>query len=418
MISAVTLSRVGWPGVRALAGVFLLALVVRLLVAGLTVGLDTPAVWEPASDSRIHLQIVESLLSGKGYSQDGIPVATTPPLYVLFLAGLYGAGATPGVVRGLQALLGAAACLLVYLVGRKMFDGQVALLAALLLAVHPAYSYVAGLHLTENAFLPLLLLALLCAARLSPRPSAREAVVLGAAAGLGSLARAAFLGFLPLLLAWIVLRHGPRWAGAYRTAVLVFLGFAAVLAPWTLRNALVLRAFVPVQSNGALVFWAGNNPHADGGLVWPTSRTWTGPKPPDDGRYGWRDLTVAQENAVYFREALRWIRENPGDYLRLLGKKLARLYGFTRATDGTALDAPVAAQAFQLGLYGFAAAGACLPAARRGPAPLLFLLFAFTNATALVFSGASRYALPMVPSLVLWAALAVREVHRFAFGRA
>jgi len=418
MISTVTLSRVGRSGFGAVAGIFFLAVAVRLLVAGFVLGLDTPATGEPSSDSRIHMHIVENLLSGKGYAQDGAPVATTPPLYVLFLAGVYGLGATPATVRVVQAVLGAAACLLLYVIGRKMFDDQVALLAALLLSVHPAYTYVAGLHLTENAFLPLLLLALLCAVTLGSRPSAREALMLGAAAGLGSLARAAFLGFLPFLLVWVLLRDGPRSVSAYRTVALVVLGFAAVLAPWTVRNALVLRAFVPVQSNGALVFWAGNNPHADGGLVWPTRKTWTGPKPPDDGRYGWRDLTVAEENATYFREALRWIRENPPAYLRLLAKKLVRLYGFTRATDEAPLGAPVAAQAFQLALYGFAAAGACLPAARRGSALLLFFLFAFTNATALVFAGASRYALSMVPSLVLWAALALREAHRFAFGRA
>jgi hypothetical protein len=47
---------------------------------------------------------------------------------------------------------------------------------------------------------------------------------------------------------------------------------------------------------------------------------------------------------------------------------------------------------------------------------LLGGLVVFTNLMALTFSGASRYALPMVPSLGLFAGFAARNAWRWAEG--
>lgn len=400
-----------WPA--SLGVVAVLAVAVRLGVAAAAVGMETPAAAEPASDSRIHAALIQSLLDGRGFALDGQPVATTPPLYVFSLAGAYALGATPAAVRVLQAFLGAGSCLLLYVVGRRLFDPSTALLASGLLAVHPAASYLAGLHLTENLFLPLMLLLVLQTDQVASGPTSSRALALGALLGLAALTRAVFLLFAPFLLLWALWTWGARSWTAYRVLALAGLGSAVVLLPWTVRNAVVLRTLAPVQSNGPLVFWAANNPHADGGLIWPTRRTWTGLRPPDDGHYGWRDLSIAEENRLYLREAIRWIRDHPGDYVRLLGRKILRLYGFSRSTDGAPLHVPVPVQVFYGALYGLAAAGAWL-SWRRQRAIILILLFAFTNLAALLFAGSARYALPMVPSLALWAGFALSNMRRWA----
>ncbi len=406
-----------WAGsFAAPVGIFFAALLVRLAVVSFTVGWPTSAFAEPASDSRIHMTLAQNLLEGRGYALDGEPVASTPPLYVFFLAALYATFGSPVWVRAVQVLLGAVSCLVLYAAGRRVFDEPTALLGAALLAAHPAAAYLAGLHLTENLFLLLLLLGILQAYRLADRPSPRRALGLGILVGLGVLTRAVYLGFLPFLLLWFAIRWGVRNMRSYQLLGLVGLGCVLALLPWTVRNTLVLRAFVPVQSNGAMVFWAGNNPHADGGLVWPTRKTWTGNRPPDDGHYGWRDLSVAEENALYLKEALRWIEEHPKDYLRLLGRKLARLYGFSRAVDEGELRVPLAVAAYQVLLYLAAAAGWVLALWQRKAVGLLGWLVVFTNLMALLFSGASRYALPMVPSLVLLGAFGVRNAWRWAEG--
>src|SRR5579885_1277044 len=96
-----------------------LALCVRLAVIAGTIGLDTPAALEPAADSRIHIALVHSLLSGHGFSLAGVPTAITPPLYVYVLAGVYWLTGDPAAVRILQAILGALGCIVIYDIGRR-----------------------------------------------------------------------------------------------------------------------------------------------------------------------------------------------------------------------------------------------------------------------------------------------------------
>jgi hypothetical protein len=126
--------------------------------------------------------------------------------------------------------------------------------------------------------------------------------------------------------------------------------------------------------------------------------------------YGWRGLTVAQDNKKYMRTAIVWIREHPGDYLGLLARKLVRLYGFTRAEDARTLQVPPAVVLFHVLFLTAAAAGALLVIRHWRRCFLLLALIIFTNVTALLFSGGTRYTIPMIPSLALFAAVALVTV--------
>lgn len=385
---------------KSLLVICVLAAVVRLAAAGVVVGLDTPAAQEPAADSRLHVALAESMLAGRGFAVNGAPTAVTPPLYVAFIAGIYALFGSPAAVRVVQALLGALACLLTYAIARRLLDARAALWAAAAMAVFPHAVYVSALHLTENLFLIALLLVVLQAARTAAVPSAANALGLGVLAALAALTRSIFLAFIPLLLIWAVCVWGVRGRTAWRVFAAIGVGAAVALGPWTVRNAVVLGAAVPVQSNGGMVFWAGNNPLSNGGLVWPDDLTWTAGPPPDDGFHGWQALSIAQENRLFVRTAWGWIREHPGEFASLLPRKLARLYGLAQA-DGDAVGAPWPAAVLYGVMLGAAAAGALLCRRAWRQLSMLLLLIVFTNLTTLVFSGASRYLIPMVPALAV-----------------
>ncbi len=409
-----------WQGLEArllLATIFLFAFLVRVVVIAGTVGFHTVAAAEPTSDSRIHIALVENLLGGRGYGFDE-PTGITPPLYIFFLAALYRLFDSPAAVRLVQTAMAAGGCVLLYAIGRRLFTHTTALAAAGLLSVYPLAAYLAGLHLTENLFLLLVLAAMWQALRVEERPTVWSAVGLGALAGLAALTRAVFLAFLPFLVLWAMIVWGARARRAYAVAATVVLTALAVISPWTVRNYLVFNTFVPVQSNGGMVFWAGNNPNADGGMVWPTARTWTATRPPNDGWYGWRDLTLAEENSLYMRTALAWIAENPGAYLQLLVRKLVRLYGVTRAADDHSLHVPLVVWAVQVGFLLAAVAGLFMTFGSWKRLALPLLLVVFVNITTLLFSGATRYAVPMLPSLALFAGFtATAAWDRLAKGR-
>ena len=398
-----------WTGVEerlVLSAIFLLALLVRLVVVGGTIGFHTSALAEGTSDSRIHIALVQSLLNGRGYSLDG-PTAITPPLYILFLASLYRLFDGPAAVRLVQIVLGAAGCVVLYAIGRRVFDQTTGLLAAGLLSLNPLVVYLAGLHLTESLFLFLVLLLIWQSLRVADQPTAIQAVGLGGLLGLAMLVRAIFVAFLPFVFVWAVSVWGIRTSHAYRVFAVALVSAMVVIMPWTVRNYLVLGAVVPVQSNGGMVFWASNNPRSDGGIVLPTRETWTATRPPDDNMYGWRDLTPTEENRLYVRTALSWIREHPRDYMRLLVRKFLRLYGFTRAAEGQEVIVPAAVQVFHAGFLAAALAGLLLTIRRWRTLALLLVLIVFTNLTTLLFGGATRYTIPMIPSLALLAATAL-----------
>ncbi len=396
------------PSLRILPwAIFVFALIVRLAVIAGTIGFSTPAVSEPASDSRVHMALVHSLLDGHGFRYYGAPTAMTPPLYIFFLAGLYGLFGHPGMVRVVQTTIGAMSCVLLYATGRRMFDPATGLVAAALLSLSPLAAYIAGLHLTENLFLPLLLLILLLSTYVMERPTLITAAGLGTLIGLAGLTRAAFIAFLPFILVWTISLWGIRNPLSYRIFGLAALTASLVLTPWTIRNYLALGAVVPVVGTAGAAFWEGNNPHAEGGSLLPTRETWSVGDPPDYGLYGWRSLGVAASNQRFVQIALAWIREHPQEYLGLLAKKLVRLYEFTRAGDTRNLQVPPIVMLFHLLFLVSAAAGILLTIRQWRRFSLLLSLIIFTNVLAMLFVGGTRYTIPMIPSLALFASVAL-----------
>jgi 4-amino-4-deoxy-L-arabinose transferase-like glycosyltransferase len=402
--------REDWEGPLVLWAIFLFALLVRVLVISGTIGFQAPAAAEPAADSRIHIALVQNLLGGRGFALNG-PTAMTPPLYIFFLAGIYRLFDSPATVRLVQAALGAAGCVLAYLIGRRIAGPATGLVAAMVLSLHPLTAYLAGLHLTENLFLFLVLLMILLSLHVAERPTPAATAGLGVVVGLAVLTRAVFLAFLPFLLAWTLSVWGARNTLTYRVFGLIVVTALAVILPWTIRNYVVLGTLVPVQSNGGMVFWAGNNPLSEGGVVLPTPRTWTEGPPPDDDKYGWRSLTVGETNQRYVHAALTWIWNHPRDYARLLMHKLTHLYGLSRAVDERESSVPAKAEpilvAYHVAFLALALGGLGVTYRQWRTLSLLLALIVFTNLTALLFGGSARYTIPMLPSLSLLAAVAV-----------
>lgn len=147
--------------------------------------------------------------------------AVASPLYPLFLRGLVAAGLAP---RYVQALLGAASCVLVALIGRALWGPGTGLIAALALALYGPAIYFTGALLPPAlaVFLGLALLATLLGADRGGKASWGAGLLLG----LCLLAAPQVALFAPAALAWLWLggRRQAGWACA--------LGTAGALALW------------------------------------------------------------------------------------------------------------------------------------------------------------------------------------------
>ena len=167
-----------------------------------------------------------------------------PPLFPLAEALAFralGVGVWPA--RLVAVLCGAATLLLTYALGRRLFGGGVAALAAwLLIGLRLAYEHDAsGVPLLDLARIarydmavpPLVLAALLCLVWAEQRGAGWRYVLSGALAGLAALAHL-YGGFvLPIMGALLLWRGGPDLVRR-PTPYLLALGCALALLPWAL----------------------------------------------------------------------------------------------------------------------------------------------------------------------------------------
>jgi len=292
-----------------------------------------------------------------------------PPLYPLFLGSIYAlAGPNPLAPLVVQAVLGAASCLLVHGIARELFaDRRVALVAAFVCAAYGTLIYFDAQLLSGSldVFLQLLILRLLLVA--SRRPSLVWWLAAGACVGLSAINRGGVLLLLPFVLIW--LWRLPAWRpgaaaepphqlrhrlSARALALLLPVGLAILPVAWhniryeqgnAPQNATeMLRRvtsgeFVALASNSGLNFYLGNHrvlrdanrlDHPDHFAVYDRVRN----EPASKG------LTSASAaNAYLVRETLRHIREWPREWLALMGIKLAELVNGTEIPRNTSLYA-------------------------------------------------------------------------------
>ena len=254
--------------------------------------------------------IATNLLEGNGYRNTGGEVPVLPPVYPTFLAATYKLTAHSfTAVRIAQAVLGAATCAVVYLIGRRAFNAGTGLVAALLMAVYPWFIYYNRLLITETLFIFLLSLAVLAMLWAAEKPVLRNLALAGALLALSNLTHSTALLLPPLFAAWLIVALGLR-QGA-RPAAVFLAAFVLALVPWTARNFIQYDQLIPVAAHGGTSLYVANNPNAI----------------PDQYHYSrLRDYVQAdmdevegkpflEKDRILRDKAIRYIRDNPRTFV-------------------------------------------------------------------------------------------------------
>lgn len=216
-------------------------------------------------DSQEYVQGALNLLDGTFSTGDKW---LRPPLYPLFLAATFvivGVDMTGAMF--LQALVTGIGTLAFGALGYAIFERwNVAFLSMLIAALFIPLAAYGSVLFAEALFVVLITasFALILRSLAQERPTS-TALLGGVLFGLATLTRAVGLFFLPLLVVGIVLDSWLRGRDTQsqllgvglRHGALVVLATVLTIAPWTLRNALVLDRFIPVDTNGGVSFWYG-----------------------------------------------------------------------------------------------------------------------------------------------------------------
>jgi 4-amino-4-deoxy-L-arabinose transferase-like glycosyltransferase len=355
--------------------------------------------------------LARSLLDGRGYSFAKNWYPFTPPntptahwsfLYPLYLAGTYAiTGYHPLTARLLQGAVGGALlCFLVYKIGRRAADENTGLVAAGLAAVYGYLIYYNAALMTETFSVVLILLTLYLSIELKENPTPMRWVGLGLSLGLAALLRQTVLLFAPFLLVWLFMElraRGIRWWHFLLPVMIIFL----MISPWTLRNYLVYREFLLLNSNAGYALYASNNPNL--GTNWRNELVVV---PVPEELAGQNE---AQLDRALTKKGIEFILADPERYLWLTLNKSLEYVRFWPSSDSSRISNLNRVLSF--GLYlPFMLLGLGLSVSRWRNFVPLYLFMVIHTGIHLLSWPSPRYRLPVDALLMIFAALTLVEL--------
>jgi Flp pilus assembly protein TadD len=417
-----------------IAAALLFALAFALRLVYLTQLADTPLFHSPGLDSAYYLATARAIAGGDWI---GSEVYFMGPLYSYVLA-LIGkvVGFSAWNLLFTQSLLGSFGPPLLYFLARGYVSRPAAIAAGGLMAAD-------GMLIQyDNHFLMEWLLALLLLASLLVLRGGRAAVGIGRALAAGALlgvmalGRASLLLIAPFVLVWLWLTTAGD-ARRWRRLLAYVAGIGLVIAPVTVRNAVVGGDRVFVTANGGLNLFIGNNrigrgtylpldqiARAAGASEAAVDISWMLTDPSGrrvaEAATG-RALKPSEVSDFYRDRTADYVKEMPGRALRILGRKLLL---FWNAAEIPQIEDPalyrdlIPLLRLPLAAFGLIAPLALLgmgmavaaPRRRDWLLPLGYVL-GFLLSVVLFFVTA-RYRAPIVPILILFAAFAGEELVR------
>jgi 4-amino-4-deoxy-L-arabinose transferase-like glycosyltransferase len=419
---------------RALGAIVVVALAVRVVVI-----VATPH-FRPIDDAADYDRYAVSLVQHGTFPTSQLtpgPTAFRAPLFPFALAGAYklvGVGSPStrwAAGRVLEAILGAITVWLIALIAGRIWDRRLALIAASIAAVYPPLVLIGSSLMSESLFIPVTLAAVWAALVARDATGNRRlwwALAAGVITGLSALGRSTDL-ILVIPLAFLVWSERPRRSPRSLRAPAILVGATLlVLVPWLIRDAEVMRTFVPITDESGYALIGTYNTYAQHRSDYPALYT----PPVLEARE--LDRLARGRNEAQFADKLQdlafdYIDGRPSSLLKTGFWTTLRLFdltgpGFEHYVEPTwgfpGWLAVLSVYSFWL-VGALALAGVLTRAARRAPPSFWTCPIALLATTVFVI-GATRYRAPADPWIVILAALAVslgseRFISRRASGR-
>lgn len=410
-----------WNQHSALISLVAVGLVVRLIFLIQTQSMELQIV-----DERHYYQLASSLFSGFGFAWGpGKLTSIRPPLYPGFMALVWTVigEQSLAVIRGFQIIISLVNVVLVYQLGRRIFNQRIAILAATIFCFYPSLLAFNFLILTEVLFTCLLTAFLLSYVYLLQTNKGTMAFWSGLALGLAALTRSIVWPFPLILCPMAFFTLSGTKATRLKLSVILLLGYLVVVAPWAVRNTNLQGVFTVVNSMGGVTLLMGNYEYTPMDRAWDPMTLFG-----DHSVFALLKkehpetvhLTEGQKEQWAKKQAVAFMLENPGLTFQRSLIKFASFWGLERtipAGFSAGLYHPPAWFAvvvtFLVPLtYACVMILACfglfwgLPEDPRIHWLFILLILVISVLHSIVF-GHSRYHLPLMPLLVLYAASAL-----------
>jgi len=380
-----------------LIAIFLLALIIRS-------GFVLQSGNVPSSDAGVYDNLGLTLSEGKGYvDKNGNPHSHYPPFYPLFLSLIYRLfGHSYLAVRIIQAFIGACSCLLIYLIGKRIYSSTLGILAAFISVIYFPFIKSAELLLTELLFTFLLCLTIYYLLKIQEGAKFKDCIILGLLSGIMLLTKSAMLVFPLFIIPVFIYSKNRNFLEISKRYIVVLVFFILSIFPWIMRNYSVYSSFVPASAQGGITFYSSYRPPegifgrlaGTGDPVVDEAHTISSP--------------VLRSNFL-IRKTLDFIINNPKEVLKLEFKKILYLWApfDWEIVGGRWFNVVYTAMLpfFGLGLI----------LAFRGFKrfyPVLLPIIYFQIAT-LIFYGSPRFRLPIEPYIFILAIMGMIRIRGY-----
>lgn len=284
--------------------------------------------WYAEADLEMLKPYIDFDFSKGNYDPQGMPSSFRPPLYPLFLAGVY---ALSGITlrrffwaRVAQAVLGSLLAPLTYALAERLTPGNLRAqrISAWIVAFYPMLLLYPLALATENLFFPLVLGALLVTLAAAEKRKLRWYALAGALFGLTALTRSvvALGGLAAAGWVWWEARRGVQHQRrkALAAAALLLVSMLAVVAPWVVRNSLLHGHFTWIESALGYQAYIGYHPKSSGTFTVDASFDLL------------KILDDDERNQTGLAYVKQFIHDDPPRALRLVINRLGYFFGLER----------------------------------------------------------------------------------------
>jgi 4-amino-4-deoxy-L-arabinose transferase-like glycosyltransferase len=405
--------------------------VVGALVLRVTYVLVARRNFDPHGDAYFYTAGANLLADGKGFISPFFEVvgihrsaAEHPPAYIIFLA-------IPSVL-GMKSVLthllwscglGSATVWVIGLLGRAVGGPRAGIVAAFLAAVYPNLWAPDGMLQAETLSMFFAALALLLAYRYWQSPSWQRLTLVGLACGAGAMARSELILLVPFLVVPLVWTTRYRlWRQRVKWLAVSVLAAVIVIAPWTIYNTtrfvhpiLLSAQFDPLlaSANCDSVYYGRLQGYFDIQCAVAISD-----KEHLADEEGLPRFDESQEDVVYRREALDYVRGHLSRLPEVEGVRLLRIVGLYKTSLYVRADAFIEgrnpvwiswAALYSFWLLALLAIGGGVVMRRRRAVPVFPLIapIVVVFVTVVVTYASTRFRTTAEPAFVVLAAVAI-----------
>ena len=364
-----------------------------------------------AGDAEGYWELAGKIVAGQEYSLHEPPrrLLRMPGFPLLLAIPRFAVGDNPFAARLFLVLVGTLACALTYWLGRELAGDFVGIVACAYTALSPTMALYSVLFLSETAFAVTILASLIAATRLVKASSqdaqgtnqvdlkgGKLSLLTGALVGVATYMRPTWLLVGPGLAVFLILfGKGPTLTRLLQ-ALLIGLGLAVTLAPWTYRNFVITGHAITTTLWSGPSLYDGLNPTANG---------------ESDMRFFDQEnlmssMSEYEMNREYNRRAWAFAKQNPAKVAWLAWEKQKRYWSPSPNSDQfKRIEIQIVAWAFYIPLIVLAIMGAWTA---RHDFWLLILTAApilYFGVLHLLFVGSLRYRLPAEYPLAVLSAI-------------